>query len=298
MTRRCVLIRRIAKLYRCMRMHSIKSILLALITASFLSAGLSACSSNPEREVRTEAEYYDEAREAIDDDNMLIAEDRLKRLESEYPFGQYAEQAQLELIYVSFKMSDMEGVLAKSERLIRLHPQHPKVDYAYYMRGLATYELGFAFVERYLSDETECRNPVPLQDSFAYFSELLRRFPDSEYNADARARMIYLRERLASYQINVAKYYMKRHAYLAAANRCEEVLIHYQKTPYVEDALAIMTEAYQLLEMDELADKSLALLKLNYPDHPQLVDGQLKESGLADVDRRSFWNIISFGLID
>jgi len=294
MRRRCVLIRRIAKLYRCMRMHSIKSILLALIAASTLAA----CSSNPQREVLTELEYYEEAREAIADDNMLVAEDRLKRLESEYPFGEYAEQAQLELIYVSFKMSDMEGVLAKSERFIRLHPQHPKVDYAYYMRGLATYELGFAFVERYLSDDTEYRNPVPLQDSFAYFAELIRRFPDSEYNPDARARMIYLRERLASYQINVAKYYMKRHAYLAAANRCEEVLMHYQKTNAVKDAMAIMTEAYQLLEMDELADKSLALLKLNYPDHPQLVDGQLEKSGLTDVDRRSFWNIVSFGLID
>ena len=294
MTRRCVLIRCIAKLYRCMRMHSIKSIVLMLFAATLLVA----CSSNPQRQVLTEIEYYEEAREAIDDDNMLIAEDRLKRLESQYPFGQYAEQAQLELIYVSFKMSDMEGVLAKSERFIRLHPQHPKVDYAYYMRGLATYELGFAFVERYLSDDTEYRNPVPLQDSFAYFAELLRRFPDSEYNSDARARMIYLRERLASYQINVAKYYMKRHAYLAAANRCEEVLIHYQKTKAVKDALAIMTEAYQLLEMSEQAEKSLALLTLNYPDHPQLVDGKLEESGLADVDRRSFWNIVSFGLID
>ena len=275
-------------------MHSIKSLALLFCVTALISA----CSSNPNRDVLTEQEYYKEAREAIDKDNMLIAEDRLKRLESQYPFGEYAEQAQLELIYVSFKMSDMEGVLAKSERFIRLHPQHPKVDYAYYMRGLATYELGFAFVERYLSDDTEYRNPIPLQDSFAYFSELIRRFPGSEYNADARARMIFLRERLASYQINVAKYYMKRHAYLAAAKRCEEVLMHYQKTNAVEDALAIMTEAYQLLEMDKQAEQALALLTLNYPDHPQLVDGEFVESGLADVDRRSFWNIVSFGIFD
>ncbi|MEK9713459.1 MAG: outer membrane protein assembly factor BamD [Thalassolituus sp.] len=275
-------------------MHSIKTLVLALLSAAMISA----CSSNPERDVLTEQEYYSEAREAIEDDNMLVAEDRLKRLESQYPFGEYAEQAQLELIFVSFRMSDLEGVLAKAERFIRLHPQHPRVDYAYYMRGLATYELGFAFVERYLSDTSDYRNPIPLQDAFAYFAELIQRFPDSEYNADARARMIYLRERLASYQINVAKYYMKRHAYLAAANRGEEVLMHYQKTDAVKDALAIMTEAYQLLEMQEQADTSLALLKLNYPDHPQLVDGKFEASGLTEVDRRSFWNIISFGVID
>ena len=110
--------------------------------------------------------------------------------------------------------------------------------------------------------------------------------------------MIYLRERLATYQINVAKYYMKRHAYLAAANRCEEVLVHYQKTASVGDALAIMTEAYQFLELKEEAEKSLALLKLNHPQHPQLENGVFVKSGLADVDRRSFWNIVSFGLID
>lgn len=277
-----------------MLMHSIKSLSLILITAVFLSA----CSSKPTNEILTDQEYYSEARDAIERDNMLVAQDRLQRLESQYPFGKLAEQAQIELIYVHFKMSDMETVLAKAERFIRLHPQHPNVDYAYYMRGLATYELGFAFVERYFGDGTDYRNPIPLQDSFNYFSELISRYPNSAYNADARARMIYLRERLATYQINVAKYYMKRHAYLAAANRCEEVLVHYQKTASVGDALAIMTEAYQFLELKEEAEKSLALLKLNHPQHPQLENGVFVKSGLADVDRRSFWNIVSFGFID
>lgn len=274
-------------------MSPVKSVWFILVAAILLSA----CSSNPNR-LLSEEEYYQEAREAIDKNNMLVAQDRLRRLESQYPFGEYAEQAQLELIYISYKLSDMETVLANSERFIRLHPQHPKVDFAYYMRGLATYEMGFSFIERYFSSDIDRRNPLPLKDSFNYFTELLNRYPDSQYTTDARARMLYLRERLASYEVDVARYYMKRHAYLAAANRCEDVLVHFQKTASIADALAIMTEAYQLLELDEKAEQSLALLKLNYPDHPQLEDGVLEPSGLTQVDRRSFLHIITFGLID
>ena len=275
-------------------MHSIKSLGLILMTATLISA----CSSNPDRDILTEQEYYKQAREAIENDNMLIAQDRLQRLEGQYPFGSYAEQAQLELIYVNFKMSDMETVLAQADRFIRLHPQHPQVDYAYYMRALATYEMGFVFVERYFGDGIDKRSPIPLQDAFGYFDELVKRFPDSAYVTDSRARMIFLRERLASYQMEIARYYMKRHAYLAAANRAEEVLSHYQKTKAVGEALAIMTEAYQLLGLDEEAEQALALLQLNYPDHPQLKNGSFEASGLTEVDRRGFWNIVSFGLID
>ena len=110
--------------------------------------------------------------------------------------------------------------------------------------------------------------------------------------------MIYLRERMASYEVEVARYYMKRHAYLAAANRCEGVLTEFQQTASVGDALAIMTEAYQYLGLDEKAGNSLAVLKLNYPNHEQLEEGKFVKSGLADVDRRSFLNIVSFGLLD
>lgn len=274
-------------------MSPVKSSLFIIIAALLLSA----CSSSPTR-LLSEEEYYREARQAIDKNNMLVAQDRLRRLESQYPFGAYAEQAQLEMIYISYRLSDMETVLANSERFIRLHPQHPNVDFAYYMRGLSTYEMGFSFIERYFSDEVDRRNTQPLQDSFNYFNELLNRFPESQYTTDARARMLFLRERLATYEVEVARYYMKRHAYLAAANRCEDVLLHFQKTAAVEDALAIMTEAYQLLELNEKAEQSLALLKLNHPDHPQLESGEFEASGLTEVDRRTFLNIVTFGLLN
>lgn len=260
---------------------------------------LTACSATPSKpDELTEREYYDEAKESLDNKNFMVAADRLNQLESRYPFGRYAEQAQLELIYAYYMMSDLENVLANAERFIRLHPLHPQVDYAYYMRGLATYEMGFAFVERYLDKDTVERDPVPLRDAFNHFSDLLTRFPDSPYTADARARMVFLRERLAEHEMSVARYYMKRHAYMAVANRCENVVLHYQKTTAVADALALQAEAYAALNMNDEAAKAIGLLKLNYPEHPQLASGEFQDSGLAQVDRRSFWNIISFGLLD
>jgi outer membrane protein assembly factor BamD len=260
---------------------------------------LSACSSNPDKDRElTEREYYEQAREALDDGSLVVASDRLQKLESHYPFGRYAEQAQLELIYINYKMSDLDSVLATSERFIRLHPLHEQVDYAYYMRGLATYEMGFAFVERYLSDDIPKRDTQPLEDAFNHFAELLDRYPNSRYVDDSRKRMIFIRERLASYDIGIARYYMKRHAFLAAANRCENILLHHQKTAAVADSLAIMVEAYDELKMTSESEQALALLKQNYPDHPQLKDGKFKSSGLAMVDRRSLLNVITFGLLD
>lgn len=260
---------------------------------------LAACSSQPDKtSEQTEREYYQQASEALENNNYLVAVERLRELESRYPFGQYAEQAQLELIYAQYQTGDMDGVLASTERFIRLHPLHSQVDYAYYMRGLATYDLGFAFVERYLSDGQSRRDQQPLQDAFNYFSELLTRFPDSPYNADARARMVYLNDRMASYELGVAQYYMKRHAYIAAANRAQKIVMNFQRTSSVADALALQVEAYQLLELPLESNKALALLELNFPEHPQLKDGEFVSSGLTEVDRRSLLNVVSFGLLD
>ena len=270
-----------------------------LLSLSLIFSLLAACSDNPTKSQElTEKEYYEQAKEALENNNYLVAVERLRELESRYPFGQYAEQAQLELIYAQYETGDMDAVLASTERFIRLHPLHAQVDYAYYMRGLATYDLGFSFVERYLPHELARRDQQPLEDAFNYFSELLTRFPDSPYNADARARMVFLNDRMASYELGVAQYYMKRHAFMAAANRAQKIVMNYQKTSSVADALAIQVEAYQLLELAEESQQALALLQLNFPEHEQLEDGEFKSSGLIWVDRRSLLNVISFGLLD
>lgn len=258
---------------------------------------LAACSSTPDKTELSEQQTYEQARAALDSDSYLVAVEKLQDLESRYPFGRYAEQAQLELIYAHYQMADMEAVLADTERFIRLNPLHPQSDYAYYMRALATYEMGFSLVERRYNNGNSKRDIIPLRDAFNYFSELINRFPDSPYTSDARARMVYLRERIASHDIEIARYYMKRHAYLAAANRCENVVEHFQKTPAVADALAIMVEAYDALNMAEEAADALQLLTINYPRHPQLQNGKFESSGLAQVDRHSLIEVLTFGLI-
>lgn len=263
-------------------------------------AFLAACSISDKRpEELTEREFYAEAQEAIADNNFLIATERLQQLESLYPFGLYTEQAKLEMIYTQFMMSDMESALASAERFIRLHPLHEQVDYAYYMRGLSVYELGFSFVERYTPAEKARRDPTPLRDAFNHFDELVRRYPDSQYNEDAQKRMIFLRDRLAQYEIGVGRFYMKRHAYLAAAQRAERVMLNFQGTSMVGEALALQVEAYKLLGQQYESQQALALLKLNYPKHEQLDEkGKFIDSGLTKEDRRTLIGVMSFGLIE
>ncbi|MGK0405193.1 MAG: outer membrane protein assembly factor BamD [Oleispira sp.] len=272
-------------------------------TQSFLILSclvLAACSSSDKRpEDLSEREFYEQAREAMTDNNFLIASERLQQLESRYPFGDYAEQAQLELIYTQHMMADMEASLASAERFIRLHPLHKQVDYAYYMRGLSVYELGFSFIERYTPSTQARRDPTPFRDAFSHFNELVRRYPDSQYTKDAQKRMIFLRDRLAQYEIGVGRFYMKRHAYLAAAQRGERVMLGFQGTSAVADALALQIEAYGLLGQKFEATQALALLKLNYPKHEQLDEkGNFIDSGLAKEDRRTLIGVMSFGLIE
>jgi len=261
---------------------------------------LGACSSGPQDKMneQSEQELYNEAREALDRDSNIVAIDKLKALESRYPFGQFAEQAQLELIYAYFNTSDLESALTAAERFIRLHPLHPQVDYAYYLRGLITYEMGFSMIERRFSDDVAKRDPKPLRDAFRYFSDLLTRFPDSQYVADARARMVFLRERLASHELGVARYYMKRHAFVAAANRGNLIVNQYPRTSSVADALALMIEAYEELDLESEAQQTLALLQKNFPEHPQLQSGKFESSRLADTDRRGLLEILTFGIYD
>jgi outer membrane protein assembly factor BamD len=261
---------------------------------------LAACSSdgNRPRAEETEQEIFQKASQAIDDQNYFLAVETLQKLESRYPFGKYSEQAQLEMIYAQFQSQELEGARASAERFIRLHTDNEKVDYAFYMKALTTYELGLSLVERYFADEQAMRDVTPAREAFQEFSELIGRFPDSEYAYDARQRMIYLRDRLALHDVHVAHYYLKRHAYLAAANRGKNIVETYQGTAHVASGLALMVEGYTLLGQQELADKSFKVLLANFPKHPQVQNGLFEISDWAQRDRRSLWNVITFGLID
>ncbi|PAU66034.1 MULTISPECIES: outer membrane protein assembly factor BamD [Pseudomonas] len=257
-----------------------------------------ACSSNEVvDENLSETELYQQAQADLDSKSYTSAISKLKALESRYPFGRYAEQAQLELIYAYYKNVEPEAAKAAAERFIRLHPQHPSVDYAYYLKGLASFDQDRGLLARFLPLDMTKRDPGAARDSFNEFAQLTSRYPNSRYAPDAKARMIYLRNLLAAYEIHVAHYYLKRQAYVAAANRGRYVVENFQETPSVGDGLAVMVEAYQRLGLNDLAATSLETLKLNYPDHPNLEDGQFVPRE-EEADNRSWLAKATLGLIE
>ena len=260
---------------------------------------VAACSSKqPEvDESLSEVELYQQAQADLSNRSYTQAVAKLKALESRYPFGRYAEQAQLELIYAYYKNSEPEAAKSAADRFIRLHPQHANVDYAYYLKGLASFDQDRGLLARFLPLDMTKRDPGAARDSYNEFAQLTSRFPNSRYAPDAKQRMIYLRNLLAAYEIHVAHYYLRRQAYVAAANRGRYVVENFQETPAVGDGLAVMTEAYQRLAMDDLAATSLETLKLNYPDHPNLEGGKFVPY-TEEADNRSWLAKATLGLIE
>ncbi len=261
---------------------------------------LTACSSTPkEPEYTTEADLYNAATTQLNRSQWETAIRNLQTLEENFPFGTYAEQAQLELIYAYYMSNDPDAAIATANRFIRLHPQHRNADYAYYMMGLSAFTKDKGMFERVLPTDLTMRDPGAARESLANFSQLLNRYPDSAYAADAKKRMLYLRNLLARYEIHVANYYFKRGAYLAATARGRYVLENYPRTPAIPDALAVMVQGYKELKMEEPAEQMLAILRTNYPNHPVLdSNGQFNEQFRYGSDERSWISRLTFGLFD
>ena len=194
-----------------------------------------------------EQQLYRESQRHLKNENFGLAVRSLQMLESRYPFGSYAEQAQLELIYAHYGAYEFEAATESADRFIRLHPRHPSVDYAFYMKGLAAYDIEPGFFSRFIPSDDTKRDVSHIQVAFAEFAQLLARYPDSAYAPDARQRMVHMRNMLARHEIHVANYYFRRGAYMAALNRGKYVVEHMQQTPSVADGLAIMAQAYLLL---------------------------------------------------
>lgn len=214
-----------------------------------------------------EQQLYQEAMSAMDDSNFDLAIEKLQLLEARYPFGRFSEQAQLELIYAYFNNYEPEAARAAADRFIRLHPNHDNIDYAYYLKGLTAFEQDISWITQYLPiDETQ-RDPGAALDSFESFAALVQRYPDSQYAPDSQKRMVYLKNRLAAYEVHVARYYIKREAFVAAANRGRYVAENFQETPALPDALAVMVEAYSHLGQQDLAADTRSVLNENFPDY-------------------------------
>ena len=271
--------------------------------AALALALLAACSGNEELpDIAADAgeqQMYQEAQRHLNNRNFDLAVRALQMLESRYPFGKHAEQAQLELIYAHYGAYEHEAAVEAADRFIRLHPQHPNVDYAYYMKGLAAYTGNEDVFARFLPTDITKRDTSNAKEAFAEFAQLVSRFPDSPFAADAKSRMVYLRNLLARHEINVANYYFRRGAYLAATNRGRYVVENFQRTPAVADGLAVMAQGYLILGMNDLANDAIDTLAMNYPDHPALNDqGEFDTVYTADGLQRSWVNKATFGLFD
>jgi outer membrane protein assembly factor BamD len=199
----------------------------------------------------------------MDGANYKRAIELYEKLERRYPFGRYAMQGQLDIAYAFYKSEEPEQAIAAADRFIKLYPQNPYVDYAYYLKGIVNYNRSVGFIDRFVPTDQSQRDPGSALDAFEDFGELVRRFPDSKYAADARQRMLYLRSNLAKSEVNVAEYYMKRGAYLAAANRAQYVIERFQRTSAVDDALEVLIEAYDRLGKNDLAADARRVLELN-----------------------------------
>ena len=275
--------------------HSIKTLASLLCLALLISA----CSSNDKKEFTENSEtgFYESAMKASKSRNYSTAVELLEELESRYPFGRYSEQAQLELIYAYYKTSDYEATRSASNRFIRLHPQHNKLDYVYYLKGLAAYHQNRDILDRFLKIDLSQRDMGAARESLVDFGILLNRYPDSQYADEARARMIHLRNLLAAHEVHVARYYLKRKAYIAAANRGRFVLENYPRTPAVPDGLAIMVQAYQELGLTELAEQAQQILTLNASNYAGLGEQASFSIKQGEVKpKRSWLNRLSFGL--
>jgi outer membrane protein assembly factor BamD len=233
---------------------------------------LSGCGLLPEVQDETAGwsaqKLYAEAKDNLNEGNYERAVKLFETLESRYPYGRYAQQAQLEVAYAYYKDSEPISAIAACDRFIKLHPNHPNVDYAYYLKGLANFNDDLGLLGKLVDQDLSERDPRAARDAFLAFKELVTRFPDSKYAADSTARMKYLVNALAGNEVHVAKYYLKREAWVAAANRAKEVLKTYPEAPALEEALAIMVVAYDKLKLTDLRDDAQRVLTLNFPNSP------------------------------
>ncbi|TDR73033.1 Beta-barrel assembly machine subunit BamD [Paludibacterium purpuratum] len=230
--------------------------------------GLSACATpDTYDETRgwTVDKLYTEARSELDSGNYTRAEKLYETLEARFPYGRYAQQAQMDIAYTYFKDHESELALAACDRFIKLHPSHPNLDYIYYLKGLVYLNNDDSWFGKWGGQDMSERDPKASGEAFTAFNEVVSRFPNSKYAEDALKKMNQLVDALGGYQMHVARYYMKRGAYVAAVNRAQTVLREYGNTRYVEESLALMSEGYGRLGMTKLHDDAQRVLALNYP---------------------------------
>ena len=227
---------------------------------------------------------YTEAKSELSAGNWPQAIKYYEKLEARFPFGRFAQQAQLELAYAHFKDSDTAGAVAAADRFIKLHPNHANVDYAYYLKGIIWFNEDQGILAKFADMDPSERDPKAARDSFDAFKELAQRFPDSKYTPDALQRMNWLVNALAAHEVHVARYYLGRGASVAAVNRAQFAMTSYPQTPAVEDALYVLIKAYETMGMNELRADAERVMRKNFPESTYL-------RGIGPTVRRAWWEI-------
>ncbi len=225
-------------------------------------------------------QMYTRAHQALENDNLSRSETYYQRLVSRFPYGPYTEQAQLDLAYAYYKDAKFDDAASTINRFIRTYPTHKHVDYAYYLKALINFNRENRVLAKLARLDMSQRDQGTPRQSFNDFGDLLRRYPNSRYAEDARQRMVYLREILAKHEIGVGLYYLRRGAYVAAANRGQYVIENFPQSAYEGDGLALMAESYTRLGNKTLADDSRRVLQQNFPNHPWLVGKWPRKNGI------------------
>ena len=235
-----------------------------LVAAATLSLALAGCSSSKDQVPDSPpSELYATAQQKLQDGNFKGAITQLEALDNRYPFGPYAQQVQLDLIYAYYKNADLPMAQAAIDRFMRLNPTHPNIDYVLYMKGLTDMALDDSALQGFFGIDRSDRDPEHARAAFRDFSQLLRNWPNSQYATDARKRLVYLKDRLAKYELSVAQFYTKREAYVAVINRVEQMLKDYPDTQATRTALPLMENAYRKLQLNAQADKVAKLIAAN-----------------------------------
>ena len=244
-----------------------------LFSLLLLACLLAACSSD-EKDDDFENwkldRMYSEAKGQLESGNYQRAIQIYQKLEARFPFSKYNRQVLLDTAYAQYKSEEPEQAVATADRFIKLYPQDPYQDYAWYLKGLANFNRGKGLTQRFLPTDESQRDPSGALKAFDDFAELLKRFPNSQYAEDSRQRMVYLRNTLARHEVHVANYYMRRGSYLAAANRARHVLENYPRTSATPEALILLTRAYKILELEDLYADAMRVLKQNYDEYPEV----------------------------
>lgn len=253
----------------------------SLAVLAILLSLLSGCGLLPDKIDETAgwsaSKLYSEAHDAMTEGGYDRAIKLFAKLEARFPYGRYAQQAQIETAYAHYKQNEAPAAIAACDRFIRLHPNHPNVDYAYYLKGLANFNEDKGLLGAIGQQDMTERDPKALTEAFLAFKELVTKLPESRYASDASQRMSYLVNAMASHEVHVARYYLNRGAYVAAVNRAQDSIKTYPEAPANEEALFIVVKSYDKLGMNDLRDDAERVMRKNFPKSPYYVRGVGRE---------------------